>query len=138
MPTDWERIVGKKFSVIHLKGTDVRDYKGHFSGIYKKSVQTKKDKFMVSKCKVLKYATSHRHEMQVSEQMSRDLTVYHKIQKPMTTVSMPTIPFYVNDISVKKEKIQDVMKLCKYLSPEAASFYYSLKMDDVDVDADSE
>ncbi|KAJ4428627.1 hypothetical protein ANN_24672 [Periplaneta americana] len=127
MPQGWYDMVSRKYDVVVMKGEDFREHKEFLKGYFKKSVTKSGRKFTVSKYKVLTYSSAHKFQVKTSENMSGELCEYFRICKPRTgVISLPNTPLYTNRQRVKSCKLDDIKKLCKYLSKDAQNLYNSL------------
>lgn len=91
------------------------------------SVRSRGQKFSVSKYKIFKYTHKFTGKVAVAETMGgTDFIIYSLMKDPSQDVTFSTLPLYTNTLPIKSEKVENLKRLVKYLSPAGAAFYSSL------------
>uniref|UniRef100_UPI00358DF5DA uncharacterized protein isoform X1 n=2 Tax=Myxine glutinosa TaxID=7769 RepID=UPI00358DF5DA len=139
---NWETIISEKFQVVSMKGKDMYDFKSHLGQFFKKSVTKDGEKFTISKYKVFEFSADFRNDIEVSQNMSSQVTSRFRLIKPnVRAITYPQQALYTEQLGVKAAKVQAVQKLARYLSEEAQAFLDKLVATDnrgVDNESDFE
>ncbi len=81
----------------------------------------------MSKYKIFEFSKDRKYDVVVSETMSGGTSqTFQLLKRNVTAVSVPQEPLYNELLPVKEAKLNDVMKLSEYLSPDAQEYLSKL------------
>lgn len=90
------------------------------------SVQDKKIKFMISKCRQLKYTSDNKGYVTVSEFIGGVTSEVFKLLKVnVNDFNFPSDKVYDGSVGINKKKVNDVMKI-KHIPEECRELYNSI------------
>lgn len=122
--TGWNEMLEERNELTRMAGTDMRDYRSHLQGFYKKSTKG----WRVTFNKVFQFDTHHKFEIKASENMNGNILQCYKLIKPgALTITLPVAPLYREQLGVNPKKLKDVRGLAKYLETVARDFIGQLK-----------
>lgn len=132
VPGDWVTLFSESNNVIKFPEISFFDYAKHFAPSFKKTVKSQNDTFTVTKYKRFLY-NKEKNTVSVSLTSCSNVWLSFNLLKKgfsftdpsLKKPDMPEDRLYPTSFSVpiKSEKLKDIKKLYRYLSPEEAAYY---------------
>lgn len=118
------------FIVYQVSNDDILNYKDWWPQYFKKqtnSLQDKKIQFTISKYKQMKYNSQTKGYVSASEFIDGVKEEVFKLSKVnIRDLSLPTNKAYDGSVGIKKDKIDDVDKIIKYVPDDKREFYTNI------------
>lgn len=137
VPADWIELFSEKNNVITFPEIHFFDYTSYLATFFKKSVKSQGEPFAITKYKRILY---QKGKNTVSVSMTSNSNVwfpysllkreYSFTDQSLVKPDLPQDRLYATlfSVPIKAEKIKDIKKLYKYLSPEEVAYYDSVKV----------
>lgn len=129
LPSEWEALVKKtsrKFDVVSVTRDMIFNYPDYYRPYFKKnSVNQNKEKFSISKYRLLQYDKTHSRVVRCSVNASGSVYSDFSLQKVSAIpASALLVKLYVTPLKIKSNKVKDVLTLVSKYVPLADKWYY--------------
>lgn len=126
MYTGWQDMIASKFETVPVTSEMIKNYKQHFEGVFKNSVTVRGHKFKVSTYKRFQFSSQHKLQVHASESMTGVVGEHFALLKPNCTPKFEVAALYRGMVSIKKQKLEDVKSLYKYLEQPTIDYIESI------------